>query len=210
VLALSGPLGAVSRVVLKTRRKASDRFRELTLTPAEQVELPESLRSGAFEYVVHVEDAAGNRLLEHGTEASPRRFGVEPTTLRSSEARVESDAPNPVPYRVGAAVLATVGLGAVGTGVVFQTKREDAAKEWNSAACEAPGATRGAQCGAVGERRADAEHLAIGFYAGGGALLLASAVTLLLAPDTSGERPASKVSIACSAAFASVACAGRF
>lgn len=210
VLTLEGPLGAVSRVLFRVRRKSSESFRELSLAPAARIDLPEALRSGRFEYFVHLEDAAGNRLHELGSETAPRRFGPADAGETRAAALPVQEPADPAPYRVGAAVLATLGLGAVGTGIVFQISREDAAKKWNSATCEAPGATRGEQCASVDERRARAEQLSIVSYAGGGVLLAASAVTLLLAPKTSGETKPASQSIACAAGFRAVSCSGRF
>jgi hypothetical protein len=207
VLTLDGPLDAVSRVLVRVRRRSSDGFDELAFTPAARIDFPQTLHRGAFEYVVHLEDAAGNRLHELGSEAAPRRFGAN--VAAESVAQPATEAADPAPYHVGAAVLATLGLGAVGTGVVFQLSREDAAKQWNSAVCESPGATRGEQCASVDERRARAEQLAIISYAGSGVLLAASVVTLLLAPRTRGEKPASQ-SVACEAGFSAVSCSGRF
>lgn len=207
VLTLDGPLGAVSRVLVRARRKSGEGFQELSFTPATRIALPEPLRGGGFEYVVHLEDAAGNRLHELGSDAAPRWFGAAvaaPATL-PTQASVD-----PAPYRVGAAVLATLGLGAAGTGVVFQLSREAAARKWNSAVCEAPGATRGEQCASLDDRRARAEQLSIVSYAGAGVLLAASAVTLLLAPRTRGEMEPASQSIACSAGFRAVSCSGRF
>jgi hypothetical protein len=209
VLTLDGPLGAVSRVLVRVRRRSSEGFDELAFSPAARIDLPHSLRSGPFEYVVHLEDAAGNRLHELGSEAAPRRFGANVAESIAPSAQPATETADPAPYHVGAAVLATLGLGAVGAGAVFQLSREDAARKWNSARCEAPGATRGEQCASVDERRARAEQLSIVSYGGGGVLLAASVVTLLLAPWSRGERPASQ-SVACGAGFRAVSCSGRF
>ena len=62
-------------------------------------------------------------------------------------------------------------------------RREDAAREWNGAGCEQPGLTRVQQCGAVDQRRQNAERFSIGLAAAGGALLVGSAVSLVLAPS---------------------------
>ncbi len=79
-------------------------------------------------------------------------------------------------------MLAGLGVVAAGAGVVFHLEREDRAKEWNGVGCEEPGSSRTEQCAGVDEDRKRAENLAIGLYAGGGALLVSSLVTLLVAP----------------------------
>ena len=66
--------------------------------------------------------------------------------------------------------------------VPLDLRREDAAREWNGGSCEQPGQTREQQCGKVDDRRQHAERYAIGFAAAGGALLVGSGVSLVLAP----------------------------
>jgi len=63
-------------------------------------------------------------------------------------------------------------------------RRENAARDWNGSGCEKPGFTRAEQCAKVDDRRRSAEHLAIGFSAAAGTLLVGSVVTLLLSPSS--------------------------
>jgi hypothetical protein len=58
------------------------------------------------------------------------------------------------------------------------------------------GASRGEQCADVDDRRQTAQALALGFYAGGGALLVGSLVTLLLAPS-GAPAPSRRATLPC-------------
>jgi hypothetical protein len=100
-------------------------------------------------------------------------------------------------------------LGAIAAGIVFQVKREHAAQDWNSSSCERPGLTRIEQCQNVDDNRQKYEHLAIGFYAAGGALLTGGLIALVVG------RPAASTSSraglrGCSFAGSGVSCDGRF
>jgi hypothetical protein len=105
--------------------------------------------------------------------------------------------------------LAVTGLGALATGVVFHVQREQAAHDWNGPQCEHPGLTRQEQCESVDSRVHSNERLAIGFYAGGGALLAGSLISVL-----AGRPPASPTqhgsSLGCSVAGAGISCLGHF
>lgn len=105
--------------------------------------------------------------------------------------------------------LGVAGLGAVTAGVIFQIKRENAAQDWNGSNCEQPGQTRIQQCEDVDDRRQKYEHLAIGFYAAGGALLTESVIALI------AGRPAPSPTLragllGCGLAGTGVSCDGRF
>lgn len=91
---------------------------------------------------------------------------------------------NLLPYYVTAGGLAALGVASASVATVMYLRREDAARDWNGPDCERPGMTRAQQCAAVDDRRRSAEHLSLGFAVSGGALLLGSVVTLLLAPSS--------------------------
>jgi hypothetical protein len=129
-----------------------------------------------------VRDAHGNELYRRGRAERPEVLSLTPRDYG-----IEGPPPaaaNATGYYVASAILAVVGAGAASVGAYFTVQREQAAKEWNSSSCEQPGASRAEQCASVDERRAQTEHLAIGFYVGGGVLLAGSLVTFLLAPSS--------------------------
>ena len=105
------------------------------------------------------------------------------------------------------AALAVMGLGAIATGIVFNVKREQAAHEWNGPRCENPGFTRQQQCQSVDSRIQSDEHLAVGLYAGGGALLAGSIISLLAGRVT--PAPTERAS-ACTVVGTGVSCLGHF
>ncbi|HWZ91513.1 MAG TPA: hypothetical protein VNW92_21775, partial [Polyangiaceae bacterium] len=94
-------------------------------------------------------------------------------------------------------------------GIVFNVKREQAAHEWNGPNCENPGLTRQQQCQSVDSRIQSDERLAIGFYAGGGALLAGSVISLLVGRST--PVPSERASaIGCTVLGPGVSCLGHF
>jgi hypothetical protein len=169
-------------IELSYRREPATPFTKVTLAAA-----PARLRSvpsGAkrLEYVLVVRDEYGNAVFRRGTEADPAVLQAAPRD-EGLERRSTDRAPHPGTYHLAAGILAGAGLAAVGVGAYFSVQRERAAREWNGSQCEQPGTPRGEQCADVDARRKTAEHVAIGLYAGGGALIVASVVTLLVAPS---------------------------
>lgn len=172
---------------------------------------------GAFEYMLTLLDEHGNVLFRRGTETAPETLSgatdakaTSSTAPRSSDPfqpPAEGEPVNQTPYYVLSGVLAATGLAAAGVGAYFHVQREDLAEEWNGAACERGGASRGAQCADVDDRRARAQTLSVGLYAGGGALLVGSVVTLLLTPSRTRER---HTALACDVSPFGARCAGRF
>jgi tetratricopeptide (TPR) repeat protein len=148
--------------------------------------LPDTSR---VEYTLTVRDAYGNALFRAGSDAAPEVLAPIPAAIPA--AHVEGPPPpNRTPYYVTAGLLAAGGVAAGVAGAVFHVQREEAAHEWNSSACEHPGETRGEQCADVDQRRQTAQNLALGFYAGSGALLIGSLITLLVAPSSApGAEP---------------------
>lgn len=197
-ISLHDALEVVGSLELGTREPGSSSFarRKLPAAPVHQLPKP---RGTELAFFVRVLDRYGNVLLELGTPDEPRRLAQVRSNASSppSSPTAPSSGPDrsPTPYYVVAGTLATLGLASFGAATVMHVRRENAAREWNGEACERPGSTRAQQCADVDDRRERAEHLTIGFSAAGGALLVGSVVSLLLAPHA---HP--KASVAVSAA----------
>src|SRR6478735_11146070 len=177
VIQLSDPATLVSRVELhiaeagKTPRPSF----ELAAAPATRFALPAQVRGRSYEYTLRALDRYGNVLAERGSDADPELVRPAPAHAGSADS---ANAPQKRSYLLPI-TLGVAGLGAVTAGVIFQVKRENAAQDWNGSGCEQPGLTRIQQCQAVDDRRQKYEHLAIGFYAAGGALLTGSVIALI-------------------------------
>jgi hypothetical protein len=141
------------------------------------------------EYTLTVRDGYGNALFRLGSEATPEVIEPDPNA-RDAEARVARQSRRP--YYIAAGLLAGAGVAAGATAVFFHVRRQDAASEWNSTACEEPGSTRGQQCADVDDRRKRDQNIAIGLYAASGALLLSSIITLVVAPSSRAESAAAR------------------
>lgn len=141
------------------------------------------------EYTLTVRDGYGNALFRIGSEAEPQIIDPDPYA-RDAEVRAVHRSRGP--YYLAAGLLAGAGVAAGATAVYFHVQRQDAAREWNSNACEQPGQTRGQQCADVDDRRKRDQNIAIGLYATSGALLVSSLVTLLVAPSTRVDAAATK------------------
>jgi hypothetical protein len=137
-----------------------------------------------IEYRLTVRDGYGNALFRIGSEATPEIIEPDPN---ARDAEVRAVRRSRVPYYLTAGLLAGAGVAAGATAVFFHVKRQDAATEWNSGACEQPGSTRGQQCADVDDRRKRDQNVAIGLYAASGALLVSSVITLLVAPTSRAE-----------------------
>ena len=138
-----------------------------------------------IEFYMQVLDAHDNVLLEHGTRDQPGRLALGARALAPLGTGPREAARNPTPYYATAGVLGALGVATAVAATVMYVRREDAAREWNGPECEQPGRTRGQQCASVDERRQRAEYLTLGLSAAGGALLVGSVVSLLLAPSGS-------------------------
>jgi len=179
---------------------------ELKVAPTTRFMLPATLRGRSYEYTLRALDRFGNVLAERGSDADPelvRALATQPGEGSPPPATVHGRS-----YLLPA-TLGIAGLGAVAAGVVFHVKRENDAQEWNGSSCEQPGQTRMQQCQAVDDSRERNQHLMIGFYAAGGALLTGSIVALVAGRPPANSSARAGV-LGCSFAGAVVSCNGRF
>jgi len=182
-LRLHDALHVAASIELATRADEASAFvkQRVDAAPTRRVPMP---RGSELQLFLQVLDSHGNVLFELGTEDDPQRLAPVSSTKPTLATEKPTTDASPGPYYWTAGALATVGLAAGGIATVMFVRREDAAREWNGASCEQPGSTRGQQCGSVDSRRRSAENLALGFGAAGGALLLGSLVTVILAPSS--------------------------
>jgi hypothetical protein len=185
-LSLKDPLRVAKHLELWSREGSQGEFTRRRCAPQAQQRIP-TPEGQALQFFLRVTDEHANVLVERGTEDSPRHLALVSSDPAAAANGVR-DA-NPTPYHVTAAALGALALASGTASVAYYVERENAAQEWNGAGCEQPGSTRAQQCGDVDERRQRAEMLAIGFGAAGGALLVGSVVTLLLAPAKTKQRP---------------------
>lgn len=182
-LELHDALQVAATLLVSTRVGQSAPFsrRRFEAAPTRRVPKPPG---SELQFFVQVLDRYGNVLFELGNEEEPQRLlQVTSERPRRTQAEPASDA-SPVPYYVTSGTLAVLGLAAGGAATAMLMRREDAAREWNSSACEHPGLTRAAQCSSVDDRRKQAQYWAIGLSATGGALLVGSLVSFVLAPSS--------------------------
>ncbi len=183
-LTLRDQLHVAASIELWARERDPQEFTRRRFDAARVRRVP--LPSGqALQYFLRVLDRQGNVLFEAGTSEEPRRLALDSAPSTPTTTPPASKDVNRTPYYITAGGLAALGLAAGGVATAMYLRREDAAKDWNGPSCEQPGGTRREQCGSVEDRRQTAQNLAIGFTAGGGALLLGSLVTLLIAPSSS-------------------------
>jgi hypothetical protein len=211
-IALTGSLESVSAVELAVRPKGSPDFRVERLAPAAELSFAPPAAPAEVDVALRLVDEHDNSLLEIGTRTTPRSL-----VLRRRPERAAAPPPVTPPqsvdrtsYHVTAALLAGLGVAAASAGAVFHLEREDLAQEWNGAGCEEPGSSRAEQCRDVDDDRKRAENLAVGLYAGGGALLVSSLVTLLVAPHDPPKQGASGFRANASASGLDLSYAGRF
>jgi hypothetical protein len=209
-LTLSDPAGVAHVIDVTYRADEKQAFTRAHLRPDQTRILAPDVRPKQLEYSLVVRDAHGNALFRHGTEQEPARLSIVPR-------RRSGDKPEQAPvsnggYYLTAGLLAGAGVAAGGVGAYFHVRREKAAREWNGATCEQPGGTRGTLCEEVNDRRASAEQLAVGLYAGGGALLIGSLVALLVAPGAEAASAKERATLPCvpSVAPAGAACSLSF
>jgi len=209
IVRLADPAALVAKIELRISAFGGSSPTVLTLdrAPLTRVPLPQPLQHRDYELSLRALDRYGNVLAEYGAEA-------DPVVVRAaSESRA-------VDYALGyeprgrsyllPVVLGLTGLGATAAGVVFQVKREQAAEEWNGPGCETPGQTRLAQCSNIDSRVKNNERLAIGFYAGGAALLTGSVIALVAGRAGPEPRAARPSALGCTVAGPGVSCTGSF
>jgi hypothetical protein len=208
VVRLTDPAALVARIELRAGIVGDDVPRTPTVlerAPVSRFPLPEPIRHGDYEYSVRASDSSGNVLAEYGTDSDP--IIVRAATHSPSPDYPTHFTPHGQSYLLPVA-LGLAGLGATAAGVVFHFQRERAAATWNGPSCEAPGQTRLAQCSNVDTRIEHNERLAIGFYAGGAALLTGSVVALVA--GHAATEPQKAGALDCALTGTAVACAGRF
>ena len=208
IVQLSDPANLVSKIELHIAGlgTATRSSFELAAAPTTRFALPAQLRGGNYEYSLRALDRFGNALAEHGSDADPELVRVSPAPVAQGSSPTDRRHTRSYLLPIG---LGVAGLGAVAAGVVLQIKRENAAQDWNSASCEQPGQTRIQQCQAVDDRRQKFEHLAIGFYAAGGALLTGSLIALVAVRPTPSSTMRSGL-LGCRLAGLGVSCDGQF
>ncbi len=206
VIRLQDPASLVAKITIDLALAGSKERASFTLAVAavSRFNLPAKLRGRDYEYVLRALDRYGNELSEVGSDA-------DPTLVRHTPAP-SSAAPTTTPrgrsYLLPIA-LGVTGLGAVAAGVVFNVKREQEAHTWNGPSCEQPGATRLEQCTNVNDHIQSNERLAVGFYAGGGALIAGSIISLIVgrpAPELTQRASA----LGCTVTGPGVSCLGSF
>jgi hypothetical protein len=180
-LGLRDALKVAAGLVLSTRTGESGDFarRRFDASPTRRVPVPADTD---LLLAVRVVDRHDNTLFELGSEEEPERLVQVSSSRANPPAAAQADDRSPLPYYITSGALAALGLAAGGAATAMYLRREDAAREWNGTGCEQPGLTRVQQCGAVDQRRQNAERFSIGFAAAGGALLVGSVVSLVLAP----------------------------
>jgi hypothetical protein len=224
LITLVDPAALTARAVVRVREVGQSRFQEWSLTPAAalHVSLEAVSRAGGIEYSLALIDENANRLYQVGSDAEPVRAldpapapaapSASPRGTAPSEALVASARLHAArPYYVGAAVSLVLGAGALAVAGFSHHEREQLAARWNSGDCGGEGSTRGEVCGHERDQLDRYQRLAIGFYAAGGAALVAGLVTLLVAPNEKREqRVARRLGCQPGPGLLSVACAARF
>ncbi len=205
VLQLRDPATLAAKIALDVGPAGGTDRTSFTLepSPATRFDLPAKLRARDYEYVLRALDRYGNVLSELGSDADPTlvHAAAPPSAPPIAAPRARS-------YLLPI-VLGVAGIGAVAAGVVFNVKREQQAHTWNGPSCEQPGATRLAQCSNVNDHIQMNERLAVGFYAGGGALIAGSIITLIAGRPTPEATPRANA-LGCAITGSGVSCLGRF
>jgi len=204
VVRLQDAAALVSKVELALGVSGSRERSKFQLEPTTVMNfaVPAKFRERDYEYVLRALDRYGNVLVERGSDADPE------LVRQSRHVSANAETAHGRSYLFPAA-LAVTGLGALAAGVVFHVQRERAAHDWNGPKCEHPGLTRQQQCESVDSRVHSNERLAVGFYAGGGALLAGSLISVLAGrPSSASTQRAS--SLGCSVVGAGISCLGHF
>ncbi len=183
-LGLRDSLRVADSLTFSARAEASKAFTQWRFGPRPLRRVP--LPGGSeLQYFVQALDEHDNVLFELGTADDPRRLVlVSSDQPRTRATTLERDR-TPLPYYVTSGAFAALGIAAGSVATLMYMRREDAARDWNGPGCEHPGMSRAQQCEAIDDRRRRAEYAAVGFAAAGGAMLLGSVVSLVLAPSPS-------------------------
>lgn len=217
------PANLASRVEFYSRPLGESKFQLTILESATTVSVPLSdvyLQKG-YEYYARLTDAQENALVSAGNASEP--VEVRPILdlqTQGTVANTPTEGLQEMSRRQGRSLLlpVTLTLGGVAlsaVGVYFNVRRENAAHQWNSSACEQPGLTRIEQCGDINSERTHFERAAIGFYSAGGLFLISGLASFAFGdhPDTRNQRAAKLLkSFECVTGFttAHIACQGEF
>jgi hypothetical protein len=213
LVSLSDPAAMVRSLRVSMRFAGQADFVQARLPAAADVRvgLGSEARARSLDVALALLDEFDNVLGERGTQRDPVHVEAEAVRVvrppRRSGGGVDSEGRS---YWLPS-TFAVLGAASAATGAYFHVQRERAAGDWNGPGCEQPGPTRGEQCAAV-ERRVERDAwLAVGFYAGGAALLTLGVVGFLANSGATRER--TSTSVACDAILSStlgVRCAGSF
>lgn len=216
---VSDPGNLVARIRLRARIHGSDRFVEIVQPPAPRViiPIPGLAQAGSLDYIVGFLDEFGNRIWQRGSEEEPEHLEAAPRRSESASApaspATRSGSPDATPFHVaGATVLALGGAALIGAGIAH-AERENAAARWNATTeCSGAGLTRAEAC-ADERRTVDSTGIAAAvLYGVGGALAVAGAVLLSVAPSGPSDSPggSSRASVRCALSLTGAICAGTF
>jgi hypothetical protein len=206
---LADPATLVAKLELRVGAVGDSPQAALSLdrAPVTRFALPQALQDRDYEFALRALDRYGNVLAEDGAEA-------DPIVVRAAGESRPVDYPSGFVPRGRSyllpVVLGLAGLGATAAGVVFHVKREQAASEWNGPGCETPGQTRLEQCSSIDSRLKNDERFAIGFYAGGGALLTGSVIALIAGRSSPEPQARRAGALNCALAGPAVSCVGSF
>jgi len=214
------PARLASRIEVRFRDPGQSIYKPMILETKPLLTIVPTMaqKQSGFEYYARLVDEHNNALIELGSEAEPLEFSAVRPVLAATPSvpSAEGSKDNPTNPKRSYWLPLTLTLGGVAStavGVYFNVRREDSAHQWNGAACEQPGQTRIQQCSSVNSDRVHAERAAIGFYAGGAALLVGGVTTWLLSGssekrDSHAQSTFSKLN--CGVLPASIECEGSF
>jgi hypothetical protein len=192
------PANLASRVEFYSRALGESKFQLTAIRSAATalVPLSEVYFQNGYEYYARLTDAQDNVLISLGNESEPIELGpIRDLQVHGSVAYTASEPSHEKSNGQGRSLwlpvtltLSGVALSAVG--IYFNVRRENAAHQWNSSACEQPGLTRIEQCGDINSERTHFERAAIGFYSAGGLLLISGLASFAFGdhPDTQLQR----------------------
>ena len=174
------PASLASRVEFYSRPLGQSKFQLIALKSANIASLPlsEVYFQKGYEYYVRLTDAQENALVSVGNESEPVEVGpirglqVQGTVAYTPNGRSQEKSSIQGRSLWLPVTLTLSGVALSAAAVYFNVRREDAAHQWNSSACEQPGLTRIEQCGDINSERTHFERAAIGFYSAGGLFLI--------------------------------------
>jgi hypothetical protein len=204
LVSLIDPAALSARVLVRVRGVGQARFVETALPPASSmlVSLEALPRQAGVEYSLALIDENANRLWQLGTDDAPLSAQgarpvpeVEPVlheppahAAPAASAAATQEVRSARPYYIGA-TLSLLGAGAaLVVAGVNHAERQHLASRWNHADCDGEGTTRGEVCQHEHYQLERAQRMAVGFYAAGGAALVAGLITLIAAPRRSERR----------------------